>query len=223
MPLKYLHLMEMHYSALPGGNKMKKKLICIFVLTLLIVTILPITGSVIAGDENDPEIVDDENDVIGPNGNIIAGSRFNHIDVISAWFFEKQSEPKYLFTSLKVINLRPSINTVYGIFWRYNDIGYATIVSNDLISWLLGRSILVNLTTNSKTSEISCSIDQKNNIITFKTPKELIGNPQSGEKLTNTMAGTSVQFGVLLSPNVYFIWQDRGPDSGPGSDYTIQY
>ncbi len=36
---------------------MKKKIICIFVLTLLITTILPST--VIAGDETDPEIIDD--------------------------------------------------------------------------------------------------------------------------------------------------------------------
>ena len=205
---------------------MKRKILGMFVCTLLIATILPITGSVIAGDENDPEIVDDENDVIGPNGNIIAGIRFNHIDVISAWFFEKQNEPEYLFTSLKVINLRASINTGYEIFWRYNDIGYGTIISNDLIgilfSRLLSRAMLLDF-TNLEISEISYSIDQKNNIITFKTPKELIGNPQSGEKLTNTMAWTSAQFGYLLSPNTHLTWQDRGPDSGTGSDYIIQY
>ena len=205
---------------------MKRKILGVFVCTLLIATILPITGTVIAGDENDPEIVDDENDVIGPNGNIITGSRFNHIDVISAWFFEKQNEPEYLFTSLKVINLRPSITTVYEIFWRYNDIGYGTIISNSLasifFSRLFSRAMLLDF-TNLEISEISYSIDRKNNIITFKTPKELIGNPQSGEKLTNTMAWTSVQFGYLLSPNTHFIWQDRGPDSGTGSDYIIQY
>ena len=205
---------------------MKRKILGMFVCTLLIATILPITGSVIAGDENDPEIIDAENDVIGPNGNIIAGSRFNHIDVISAWFFEKQNEPEYLFTSLKVINLRSSITTVYEIFWRYNDISYGTTISNSLVSIffsrLLSRAMLLDF-TNLEISEISYSIDQKNNIITFKTPKELIGNPQSGEKLTNTMAWTSVQFGYLLSPNTHFIWQDRGPDSGPGSDYIIQY
>ena len=37
---------------------MKKKILAIFVCMLLIITIMSITGSVIAGDEEDPEIVD---------------------------------------------------------------------------------------------------------------------------------------------------------------------
>ena len=37
---------------------MKRKIISIFICTLLIVTILLITGTVFAGDEENPEIVD---------------------------------------------------------------------------------------------------------------------------------------------------------------------
>ena len=40
---------------------MKKKIIGIFICTMLITIVLPITGTVLAGDENDPEI-DKEND-----------------------------------------------------------------------------------------------------------------------------------------------------------------
>ena len=37
---------------------MKKKIICILVMTLLIATILPITGTVVAGDDNQEAIIE---------------------------------------------------------------------------------------------------------------------------------------------------------------------
>jgi len=37
---------------------MKRKIIGIFVMTLLITTLLPVSVTVFAGDEKDPEIVD---------------------------------------------------------------------------------------------------------------------------------------------------------------------
>jgi hypothetical protein len=65
---------------------MKKKIIGIFVCMLLISTILPITGTVFAGDEEDPEIVDEPEDDV-----------FDYLDIISAWFYEKAEMPDYLF------------------------------------------------------------------------------------------------------------------------------
>jgi hypothetical protein len=66
---------------------MKKKIVGIFICTLLITTILPITGTILAGDEEDPEIVDEPDDDV-----------FDYLDIISAWFYEKEEEPDYLFT-----------------------------------------------------------------------------------------------------------------------------
>ena len=46
-----------------GGRKnMNKEIVGIFVCMLLVATLLPITGSVIAGDEEDPEIEDEDGD-----------------------------------------------------------------------------------------------------------------------------------------------------------------
>ena len=48
---------------------MKRKITGIFICTLLIATILPITGNVTAGSEEDPEINDEEQedwDICGP-------------------------------------------------------------------------------------------------------------------------------------------------------------
>jgi len=74
---------------------MKKKIIGIFVCTLLIATILPITGTVIAGSEEDPEIDDEVPDT----------GVFDYLDIISAWFFEKGDEPEYLFTQIVLNNI----------------------------------------------------------------------------------------------------------------------
>ena len=65
---------------------MKRKIIGIFVVMLLIAAILPITGTVFAGDEEDPEIEDEIKDTV-----------WKHFDIVSAWFHENALEPDYLF------------------------------------------------------------------------------------------------------------------------------
>jgi len=70
-------------------KKMKKKIISILAIMLMIT--VPFSITVLAGSEEDPEIVDE------PDSEIV-----NYLDVISAWFFEKGEEPDYLFTALKM-------------------------------------------------------------------------------------------------------------------------
>jgi len=74
---------------------MKKKIIGILICTLLISTILPITETVFAGDENDPEIKDEKGDTL-----------LKHFDIVSAWFFENADETDFLFVSIKVNDLK---------------------------------------------------------------------------------------------------------------------
>ena len=76
--------MERRCSVSLGVNKMKKRILGIFVCMLLIITILPMTGTVMAGDEENPEIEDEAGDALG------------YLDVLSAWFYENPDEPNYL-------------------------------------------------------------------------------------------------------------------------------
>jgi len=95
---------------------MKKKIIGIFICTLLIATMLPITGSVIAGDENDPEIVDD------PDTDV-----FDYLDIISAWFYENADEPDYLFTALKIKEISPLYFKQHlTVHWEHNGVECAS-------------------------------------------------------------------------------------------------
>ena len=70
-----------------------KKIICIFVCTLLITIILPIAVS--AGDEQNPEIVDE-----------IGDTPLSLLDIESAWFYENEEEPEFLFVSMKILFLK---------------------------------------------------------------------------------------------------------------------
>jgi len=71
---------------------MRNKIFAILVSMLFIFTI--ISMNVFAGSEEDPEIIDEEEDDVQDNFNIL-----------SAWFYEKEEEPNYLYTALKLKNI----------------------------------------------------------------------------------------------------------------------
>ena len=195
---------------------MKKKLLGIFVCMLLITTILPST--VIAGDEDNPEIEDEINDTI-----------LKHFDIVSAWFHENTEEPDYLFISMKVTNLRRYwMGGAYLVEWKCNTGRYAS-------SAILGTSIRENWRCgdysdgeNTQFTDLPpCegSFDKSNNILTWKISKNQIGNPQPGTELTETRAGSCItgKFLMLLPLRGLPRFHDYGPDEGYGKDYIIQY
>ena len=101
------------------------------------------------------------------------------------------------------------------------------------LSAIVGRAKIFGRFT-----EITGSMDLKNNTITCKIQKSLIGNPHAGDVLTKTSAGTSQRTSLMekLGRDAYFItwffqklgisslcWMDRAPDNDYGRDYIIQY
>ena len=89
-----------------------KKIIGIFIVILLITNILPMT--VIAGDEENPEISDE------------IGDAFGNVDINSVWFSEKSEEPDYLFVHMKLNHMRLyKIQQTFAAFWEYKGIQYA--------------------------------------------------------------------------------------------------
>ena len=166
---------------------MNKKFKIFMICMSIIVMLQPMTMSVIAGDEGNPEIIDDENDIIGPRGNIITRNQFYYIDIISAWFFEDENEPDYLFISLKIKDLRLPVNSIFNVYWNYKDSTYIVQLANDIASRSSDRSVLIKYTDREISVEkISCRVDYDKNIITFKTPKRIIGDPRENDKLTST-------------------------------------
>ena len=209
---------------------MKRKIIGIFICTLLIATMLPITGTVIAGSEEDPEINDEEQedwDICGPFISnpylfkifsllgVFDIESFDVIDIVSAWFYECSDNPDYLYAAVKVedlifINQR----TIYSVHWTYNGknygVGSHTHSDGQQISCFGGEDRTRNL------YEAECIYDLENNIITFKINKEFVGNPQPGEMLTDTWAWTALRF--TFEPLTWLFLGELAKDYAPGVD-----
>jgi hypothetical protein len=184
---------------------MKRKIVGLFVCMLLITTILPITA--MAGDENDPEIRDNLNDLWGLLVDhplrirtqialkLLQINSFNFIDIHSAWFYENKSEHNYLYAALKLNDL--SVNpqrAIYTIHWKYNGVPYAVwshLYNNgqDYIS-----SVGVDKRSNYRWHDAEVTYDFNRNIVTFKMDKQDIGNPQPGDFLIRTFAWTALRF-----------------------------
>jgi len=208
---------------------MKKKIIGIFVVMLLISTILPITGTVFAGSEEDPEIVDEPEDDV-----------FDYLDIISAWFYEEAEMPDYLFIGLKIKEISTShLKQHLTVHWEYNGIecaammviGYADDPLFDFVAgW--GHGIWFK----EHYQQIEGEYNEETGVIIMKIPKDIIKNPQQGDVLTNTYALTFERFGFLgrMGFDRWFIHfliamftgkdtSDFAPNEGYGREYTIQY
>jgi len=197
---------------------MKMKIVGIFVCTLLISTILPITGTVFAGDEENPEIVD-----------VTGDTDLDFLDIESAWFYEKADESDYLFTALKIKDLKEAFNAVYSISWAYNDVVYVSGLSTYYYKDKEFRGGLRQRATYWQWKSMPECIgvfDQNTDIITWKMLKSNIGNPQKGDVLTNTEASAVAGFPFSF---IYFFtgknYKDFAPDNygDYGQDYIIQY
>jgi hypothetical protein len=211
-----------------GKENMGKKIVCIFVCMLLIITLLPI--SVIAGDKTNPEISDK------------TGDARTIIDIQKAWFFEDPTTLEYLYVIIQVAFLQPKYpgTLLNDVYWMMNNVNY--YVGGGLGIYLSGiinpLYVAVGIVGTNTLTDITGFLDFKNNTITCKIPKSLIGNPHAGDVLTKTCAGTSQRtpFMEKLGWDAYFRtwlfrnlrlpllgWLDRAPDTGYGKDYTIQY
>jgi hypothetical protein len=187
-----------------------------------------ITFGVISDNTTDPEIIDDENDVyiaypklinILYSINILDQQSFEFLDIISAWFYEIQSEPGFLFTSIKLKDLNlPNQRVVYTIRWTYDGSEYCccTHILNN------GDRSLFSISSDYVTAGIDGSIDYDKNTITYKIPKESMGNPKPGDILSHTNAWVGLRFSKesLFTVAIGELALDY---SNYGRDYVVQY
>lgn len=194
---------------------------------LLFTTILP--KIVIAGDEENPEIEDE-----------IEGDIVNYLNIISAWFYENEEQPDFLFVTLKLkeINKIP-LKQHLTVHWEYNGIPCSTMMAvgyqgfksvNYTAGWGHGFWFQEHFDV------IDGDYDEETGIITMKIPKNIIRDPQKGDTLTNTYALTFQRFGFIgrlgfdrpiIRSILYALSGQHRSDSAPnpryGKDYVIQY
>jgi len=220
---------------------MKKKIIGLFVCMLFFTTILPITA--IAGDENDPEITDNLNDQFGPLVDyptrvrtkialtLLQMNSFDFIDIYSAWFYENEFEPNYLYAALKLKDL--SVNpqrAIYTIHWKCNGVPYAVWSHLYNNGQNYTGSVGVDRRFNYRWHDAEVTYDFNRSIVTFKMDKKYIGDPQPGDLLIRTFAWTALRFNfeplTLLFGSGELI-KDAAPflenNTDYGRDYVIQF
>ena len=199
-----------------GGSDMRKEIVGVFVCMLLLTT----TFSVMAGDEINPEITDEE------------GDARDYLDIVSAWFYEEPDNPDYLYIAIKIKDLSGGfLGRGYSIHWNLNDIVYASGLDvygfRGQKLWRSGEYGRGSVWEWRKMSTVQGSYGEEIGIITWEIPKSDIGNPQPGDILTDTCA-YSCQFGII--PALSFLsmfkgFRDWTYEYGAeyGQDYVIKY
>ncbi len=195
-----------------------KKIVSIFICTLLITIILPMV--VTAGDETNPEIVDEVGD-----------TPLSLLDIHSAWFYELEEEPSFLFITIRLLNLLENYNAVFSIRWQYNGEVYAAGVNTFMFKDTIFRCGLPKRATYWQWNRMpKCDgifiPDEGVPFIIWKIPKISIGDPQPGDVLTNTKANAVPGFPIsFLYFMLQFDYRDFAPDNYDeyGLDYVIQY
>jgi len=194
---------------------MSRRLIGIFVCMLLISNIIPVM--VMAGDEENPEIIDELYD-----------TDLYTLDINSVWFYEKLNDPEYLFISMKIENLNEKISAVFSVTWFYNDIKYVFGLDISFYREKVFRSGLYLRATHRQwlsMPECEGTYDVDTNIITWKILKENIGNPLKDSVLTKTRASAVLGFPLNFLLFLFVDYRDFAPSivTEYGKDYIINY
>jgi len=208
---------------------MKKKIVGILICTLLIATILPITGTVFAGSEENPELEDRIFDVklfgLFP---FMPQSNFKYVDIISAWINEESDNPDYLYMNLKIRDLEETtekFDAIYVIGWTLNNVAYSASVHifPEGPTALLAGSI--DEERNDYIDYVICDgdIDSKNDIITWIIPKDSIDYPSNGNKLENIVPHTHLRYPESSGFPMWDLFKDLPWNAKITKDYTIIY
>jgi len=205
-------------------------------IMLITMMLLPLAT---AGSDKNPEIEDyNENDPYDIFGTFVRipglftlfrtigmfpFDSFAVIDIQSAWFYEQSDNPTFLFTALKLEDVFLIKQTqIYSIKWTMNGKQYSTSVHSDMMNGVHTSFMGGSSHAGGTSEEITGSFDVENNIIHFSVPKDIIGNPQPGDILTEPNAWTALRFGA--EPFTIFFGGELAKDwSGYGKEYVIHY
>lgn len=201
---------------------MKKRGKSLFLCTLLITTILLFSNTVLAGDETDPEITDDELDLFGPWAKPGNQDNYAYLDIVSAWFTEDVDEPDYLMLYLKVKDLEfQTLLSIYSMHWKLNGITYATGVHTNTNGQY--KIFIAGVSSNNNYYQINGEFDQENNIVFFKVPKLLVGYPEQGDIFTDTEGWAALRYRVEFLTLIHGDGELIKDFAGYGRDYIVQY
>jgi hypothetical protein len=220
-------MVEIMLFNINGGNQMKNKIIIIIICTLLLLPVF--SFSTIAGDPENPEVEDRIRDVLlfglFP---FLPQFNFKYVDIISAWIFEESDNPEYLYMNIKIRDLQDATekyDAIYVISWAYNSATYSASVH---ISPEGATSLIAGPTDeegNDYINFVVCEgdIDSINDIISWKIPKDTIGSPSIGNKITNIVPHTHLRYPESSGIPMVDLFKDLPWNAKITKDYQIEY
>ncbi len=206
---------------------MKTKVGVLILVMLLMSLSLTMIGQ--AGTEQDPEVVDKTFDVkLFGSFPFFPQFWLKNVDVISVWFYEEQSQPDYLFITMKLRDLKEISETyenIYVVDWIYNDVSYGVSVNllpTGLSFFFAGAK---NEERNDYTDFVVCSgsFDEQTDLVTWQVPKQSIGSPVVGETLTGIFPSTHLRFPLSSGLLRMDLFKDLSWNAATIKDYVIQY
>ena len=188
--------------------------------------------STIAEFNNNPEIED------------TIGDAFGYLDIHSVWFYENENNPDILYVVMKINEpVYWHFQQTFAVFWRYNGDLYSCGLH---LGFGLGEQwekysagkYPPNRDYENYHYNLTGSYSISDGTITMELPKELIGNPQKDDVLTETWSNAFRRVGIIgrigltrhIIDNLIFnifgnsMW-DYAPNKneGFGRDYIIKY
>ncbi len=206
---------------------MKKKLVTIFVSMLLFTLTFSITAT--SGSEEDPEIEDRIRDVrflgVFP---FFPQFNFIYVDIVSAWIYEEQDNADFLYMNLKIRDLEENTekyDAIYVISWMYDNNQYSSsvhIFPEGPTSLLSGQ---IDVERNDYVNFVECdgNVDDVKDIITWIIPKDAIGNPSTGLKITNIVPHTHLRYPESSGIPMLDLFKDLPWNAISTRDYIIKY
>ena len=196
---------------------MKQKEIIFLISMLLFIIILPI--NTLAGDPDNPEITDVLGDVKGFFVPYLPNKLIKRTDINHTWFYEPSDDPDTLKIIAKLDNVVNCLffKSFYTVHWTFEGIDYtATMITR----WY-DIDAFVTDSLSDESHMIIPLCDGLSDIFGFIINKDLIGNPEPGDTLSNTWSSAKIGFGINYP--IFTLAHDRAPDTGFGKDYIIQY
>jgi hypothetical protein len=210
-----------------GKEIMRKNIVGILIFMLLTTTILPLT--VLAGDPENPEVIDRIRDVkLFGVITIPLQMHYKYADIVAAWLHEESANPDYLSVSLQIRDLEEktgSLEAIYNVDWLWNNNRFIVnlhINPQGIGSFIVGRSLDYN---DDIEKWIPCdgTVDLEKNIITWSIPKEFMQNLRKGSTITNINPSAGLRFTDASGLPLIDFFKDLSWNAKSSKDYVIQY
>ncbi len=202
---------------------MKTKIVG-FCVCMLLMAGIPL--SVDAGKLEDPQITDP------------AGDAFGYIDIDSVWFYEQENSPEFLYVSMKINEpMEFKFQQTFAAFWKFNGIQYSCglFMGFSFTDWKMFDAGLYD--DEIELIDINGAYNFETGVITWEIPKDVIGNPQVGDVLTDTWSNAFRRLGfigrlgftrivldaIILQVFGNNMWDHAPAEGSYGLEYVLQY